>query len=129
MFDVSFDEKTKELTTILDDIEVNLSSIQALAIVSVEGLPIVAKLPPQFEETILAAMVSAILSLGDQIATTLGKGTLKRTMIEGQSGVVVVTSAGSNAVLAASAGTDVKLGLLFHEMEAAAKSIAEVLDK
>ena len=106
-----------------------MKSIQALAIVSVEGLPITSKLPPNFEETIVAAMTAAMLSLGDQIASTLGKGVLNKIMVEGAHGVVVTMAAGANAVLTASASNDAKLGLLFHQMTSATKNIADILDK
>ena len=129
MFDVSLDERTKELTTILDEMQTNMKSIQALAIVSVEGLPITSKLPANFEETIVAAMTAAMLSLGDQIASTLGKGVLGKIMVEGAHGVVVTMAAGANAVLTASASNDAKLGLLFHQMTNATKNIADILDK
>ncbi len=127
MFDLNFDERSKDMTTILSEVESNVKEIQAAAVVSVEGLPIASKLPDNYEDTIIAAMTAAMLSLGDKIAINLDRGSLEKIMIEGAHGVVVSMSAGPNAVLTISASKDAKLGLLFMEMEKAAKKIAEIL--
>lgn len=127
IFDFTFDERTKDMSAILDEIDLNVREIEAAAVVSVEGLPIASKLPDQYEDTIIAAMTAAMLSLGDKIASNLNKGTLEKIMVEGAHGVVVSMSAGPNAVLTVSASKDSKLGLLFLEMQNAAKKIAELL--
>ncbi len=127
MFDFNFDERTKDLSAILNEVELNVREVQAAAVVSVEGLPIASKLPEGWDDTIVAAMTAAMLSLGDKIANNLNKGTLEKIMIEGIHGVVVSMAAGPNAVLTVSAAKDAKLGLLFMEMSNASKKIAEIL--
>ena len=127
MFDFNFDERTKELSAILHEMELNVREIQAAAVVSVEGLPIASKLPEGWDDTIVAAMTAAMLSLGDKIANNLNKGNLEKIMIEGIHGVVVSMAAGPNAVLTVSAAKDAKLGLLFMEMSNATKKIGEIL--
>ena len=127
IFDFNFSERTKDMASILDEIDLNVREIQAAAVVSVEGLPIASKLPDQYEDTIIAAMTAAMLSLGDKIASNLDKGTLEKIMIEGANGVVVSMAAGPNAVLTVSAEKDAPLGLLFMEMAAGAKKISELL--
>ena len=127
MFDFSFDERTKDLSAVLDEIDLNVRELEVAAIVSVEGLPIASKLPEEDQETIIAAMTAAMLSLGDKIASNLNKGTLEKIMVEGAHGVIVSMAAGPNAVLTVSAGREVALGLLFLEMQNAAKKIGEIL--
>ncbi|MHA2403575.1 MAG: roadblock/LC7 domain-containing protein, partial [Candidatus Kariarchaeaceae archaeon] len=109
MFDFNFDERTKDLSAILNEMELNVREVQAAAVVSVEGLPIASKLPEGWDDTIVAAMTAAMLSLGDKIANNLNKGTLEKIMIEGVHGVVVSMAAGPNAVLTVSAAKDAKL--------------------
>lgn len=127
IFDFNFSERTKDMASILDEINSNVKEIQASAVVSVEGLPIASKLPEQYEDTIVAAMTAAMLSLGDKIAANLDKGTLEKIMIEGANGVVVSMAAGPNAVLTVSAEKNAPLGLLFMEMANGAKKISELL--
>ncbi|RMG24013.1 MAG: hypothetical protein D6732_24165 [Methanobacteriota archaeon] len=127
MFDFSFDDKAKDLDEILREIDVNVKEIEAAAIVSIEGLPIAARMPPEYEDAIVAAMTAAMLSLGEKISNNLNRGVLQKIFVEGKDGHVISVAAGSNAVLTVSTNKDAKLGLIFHEMEIAAKKIAEIL--
>ena len=71
------------MNEVLNELDQNVRELEASAVVSVEGLPIASKLPEQYEDTIVAAMTAAMLSLGDKIANNLNKGTLEKIMIEG----------------------------------------------
>lgn len=128
MFDFSFEEKQQELNGILTALHSNVQSLVGSAIVSIEGLPIAKNLPDNLEDTLVAALTAAMLSLGEKIATTLSKGSLDKIMVEGDHGVVVTMNAGPNAVLTVSASKDAKLGIIFLEMREATKKIASILE-
>ena len=119
--------KVKNLEEILKDLEVSIPQIQAAAIVSVEGLPIASALPSGVDETMIAAMTAAMLSLGERAAAELNKGELEQVYIKGQDGYVIAMGAGNNAVLTLSATKDAKLGLIFLEMERAAVKISKIV--
>lgn len=119
--------KAKTLEDVLKDLEIAVPQIQAVAIVSVEGLPIASALPADVDETMIAAMTAAMLSLGERAAAELNKGELEQVYIKGKEGYVVAMGAGDNAVLTLSASKDAKLGMIFLEMERAAKKIAELV--
>lgn len=119
--------KSETLEGILKDLEASVPEIQAAAIVSVEGLPIAAQLPPDVDETRVAAMTAAMLSLGERAAQELGKGELEQVFISGKDGYILVTSAGPNAVLTVSTTKNVKLGLIFLDMRRSAQRIAELI--
>ncbi|MHA1754473.1 MAG: roadblock/LC7 domain-containing protein [Candidatus Odinarchaeia archaeon] len=119
--------KAETLEDVLKDLELSIPQIQAAAIVSVEGLPIASALPSGVDETMIAAMTAAMLSLGERAAAELNKGELEQVFIKGKDGYVIAMGAGENAVLTLSATKDVKLGLIFLEMERAAKKIAKLV--
>ncbi|MCG3215321.1 MAG: roadblock/LC7 domain-containing protein [Candidatus Heimdallarchaeota archaeon] len=98
-----------------------------VAIVSLEGLPIVSLVLERIEETRFAAMTAAMLSLGERVAVELKKGLLKKIFVEGEEGYIVTMQAGDDAVLTVSATSDTKLGLLFLDMERAANKVANIL--
>ena len=98
--------------------------IEASAVVSVDGLAIASDLPANVEEDRVAAMSAAMLSLGERIAGELERGTLDQVYIRGGSGYLLLTSAGSDAVLTALARKDAKLGLVFLDLKRAAQDIA-----
>ncbi|WEU39899.1 MAG: roadblock/LC7 domain-containing protein [Candidatus Odinarchaeum yellowstonii] len=120
-------QKAETLDSVLRDLEAAVPQIQAAAIVSVEGLPIASILPANVDETMIAAMTAAMLSLGERAAAELNKGELEQVYVKGKDGYIIVMGAGANAVLTLSATKDVKLGLIFLEMERAAKKIAKLV--
>ncbi|MCY3410874.1 MAG: roadblock/LC7 domain-containing protein [Candidatus Heimdallarchaeota archaeon] len=128
MFDFSFEEKQSQMNEILDNLHSNVGGILGSSIVSIEGLPIAKKLPEGLEDTLVAALTAAMLSLGEKIATTLSKGSLDKILVGGAHGVVVTMSAGPNAVLTVSADNEAKEGIIYYEMREATKKIASILE-
>src|SRR4030067_1747512 len=75
--------------------------IEASAVVSVGGLIMASALPTDVEEDRVSAMSAAMLSLGERIASELGRGALEQVYIRGDSGFILVTAVGQEAVLPA----------------------------
>jgi len=111
----------------INELRFRSAGIVDVAIVSLEGLPIVSLVLENVEETRFSAMTAAMLSLGERVAAELNKGLLKKIFIEGDYGVIVTMQAGDDAVLTVSATTDTKLGLLFLDMKRATEKIARIL--
>ena len=101
--------------------------IEASAVVSVDGLIMASALPVEVEEDRVSAMSAAMLSLGERIAGELGRGALEQVYIRGDSGYVILTSVGEEAVLTALAREGAKLGLIFLEMRRAAEDLARLV--
>jgi hypothetical protein len=101
--------------------------IIASAVVSVDGLIMASALPAEVEEDRVSAMSAAMLSLGERIAMELGRGSLEQVYIRGDSGYVLVTAVGQEAVLTALARENAKLGLIFLEMRRAAEHLARIV--
>ncbi|MHA1674541.1 MAG: roadblock/LC7 domain-containing protein [Promethearchaeota archaeon] len=115
------------LDDILHDLLYSIPEVQAAAIVSVEGLPIASALPPDADETRIAAMTAAILSLGERAAQELGKGTLEQVFVRGINGYILTMSAGPNAVLTISTTKDIKLGLMFLDTKRTCEKIVKLV--
>ena len=101
--------------------------IEAAAVVSFDGLPMAAALPPSMDEDRVAAMSAALLSLGERAAQGLGRGELSQVYIEGDSGTVFLISADDEAVLVAVASKGAKVGMMLYEVKRTASAVAEVL--
>lgn len=101
--------------------------IEASAVVSVDGLIIASALQQGVEEDRVSAMSAAMLSLGERIASELGRGTLEQVYIKGDAGFIVLTAVGSEAVLTALARQEAKLGMIFLEMRRAAQDLARLV--
>jgi predicted regulator of Ras-like GTPase activity (Roadblock/LC7/MglB family) len=111
----------------LRELQASSPDIEASAVVSVDGLSIASALPQGVEEDRVSAMSAAMLSLGERIATELGRGSLEQVYIKGQKGYVVLMSVGEEAVLTVMAREQAKLGLILLDMRRAAEDLAKLI--
>ncbi|MGD2252102.1 MAG: roadblock/LC7 domain-containing protein [Anaerolineales bacterium] len=111
----------------LRDLQASTPDVEASAVVSADGLTMASALPIDVEEDRVAAMSAAMLSLGERIASELGRGALDQVYIRGKMGYVLLMSVGENAVLTVLAREQAKLGLLFLDMRRAAKDLIGLL--
>ncbi len=111
----------------LRDLQASSPDVEASAVVSVDGLTIASALPSEVEEDRVSAMSAAMLSLGERIATELGRGSLDQVYIRGKKGYVVLMSVGDEAVLTVLAREQAKLGLLFLDMRRSTEDLSKLL--
>ncbi|MHA1804851.1 MAG: roadblock/LC7 domain-containing protein [Promethearchaeota archaeon] len=121
-------ENISELMEMLKQLEAVNSDIQGSAIVSVQGLPICSVLSQNSNEGIVSAMSAAILSVSERAVEELNRGQLKRILIEGNEGLIILSRAGNNAILCTLAKSNASLGMVFLNIQSVSKRIAELLD-
>lgn len=119
--------RTELLVDRLRDLQASTPDIEASAIVSVDGLIMASALPASVEEDRVSAMSAAMLSLGERIASELGRGVLNQVYIKGSDGYVILMSVGEEAVLTVLARKEAKLGLIFLDMRRTAEDLAAFL--
>lgn len=119
--------RSEQLVERLRAMQAAAPEIEASAVVSVDGLIIASALQQGVEEDRVSAMSAAMLSLGERIASELGRGTLEQVYIKGDAGFIVLTAVGSEAVLTALARQEAKLGMIFLEMRRAAQDLARLV--
>jgi uncharacterized protein len=116
--------RTEQLVTRLRDLQANSGDVEAAAIVSVDGLSMASSLPADIEEDRVSAMSAAMLSLGERISSELGRGELEQVMVKGESGYVILTAVGEEAVLTVLARKDAKLGLIFLDVNRTVEALS-----
>ncbi|MHA1689671.1 MAG: roadblock/LC7 domain-containing protein [Promethearchaeota archaeon] len=121
-------ENISELMDMLKQLEAVNSDIQGSAIVSIQGLPICSVLSQNSNEGIVSAMSAAILSVSERAVEELNRGQLKRILIEGNEGLIILSRAGNNAILCTLAKSNASLGMVFLNIQSVSKRIAELLD-
>jgi predicted regulator of Ras-like GTPase activity (Roadblock/LC7/MglB family) len=119
--------RTELMVDRLRDMQVSSPDIEASAIVSVDGLPIATALPREVEEDRVSAMSAAMLSLGERIASELGRGNLSEVQIKGEKGFVILQSLGAEAVLTVLAREGAKMGLVLLDMRRAVDDLAKLV--
>lgn len=101
--------------------------IEGSAIVSVDGLSIASALRQEVEEDRVSAMSAAMLSLGERIASELGRGVLDQVYIKGVNGYVILMAVGDEAVLTSMARKEAKLGLILLDMRRAVDDLTGLI--
>ncbi len=120
-------DMAEALTEVLRRFQGAAPGVRGSAVVSFDGFTIASELPGSVEERRVSAMAAAMLALGEQTANEFEHGGLERVFVEGAAGYTIVTSAGPDAVLAAIAGKDAKLGLIFLQMGRIAEAAKEIM--
>lgn len=115
------------LGSVLSELNGTSADIEASGIISTDGLMMASVLPQGMDEDRVGAMSAAMLSLGDRTAQELARGKLEQVLIKGDSGYVLMTYAGSDAVLTVMAKPNAKLGLIFLDVKRAAENVAQMI--
>ena len=121
------EEIPQSLDEILKSLLAAIPEIKSAAIVSVEGLPIASALPQGVDETRIAAMTAALLSLAERAVHEMEKGDYEQLYVKGSNGYLLVLAAGPNAVLTVSTTSDVRLGLIFLDCKRTTEKIAKLI--
>jgi len=119
--------RTELLMDRLRDLQASSGDVEGAAIVSVDGLSMASALRADVEEDRVSAMSAAMLSLGERIASELGRGTLEQVNVRGENGYVILTAVGEDAVLTVLARKDAKLGLILLDVTRTVSALAEIV--
>lgn len=119
--------RTESMVDRLRELQGTTPEIEASAVVSVDGLIIASSLPAGIEEDRVSAMSAAMLSLGERIASELGRGMLDQVYVRGAGGYVILMSVGDEAVLTTIVRKDAKLGLIFLDMRRSTDDLEQLV--
>lgn len=127
--------KTEMLTELLEDLSrASQGNVQASVIISrSQGLPLCSHFPPNHssetvpEEDVIAGRAIQIESQTIKVFKQLKRGPFVRMLIEGESGYVIVTDAGKDAILAVLTTKGANIGYMFFMMARHSKRIANIL--
>ncbi len=115
------------LNSILNELNGTSADIEASGVISTDGLMMASQLPAGMDEYRVGAMSAAMLSLGDRTAQELARGHLEQVLVKGNKGYVLMTHAGSEAVVTVLAKPNAKLGLIFLDVKRAAEQISKLV--
>lgn len=97
-------------------------------LVSKEGVLISTSLSGDKNLDIISAAIAAIQSVSKRVVEQLARGRLKRILIEGVDGLMILSEIGSNAILGTFPKSDPNLGMVFLNIPGLPNKIAELLD-
>ncbi|MFX1366937.1 MAG: roadblock/LC7 domain-containing protein [Promethearchaeota archaeon] len=117
----------ENLDNILEKLIDSIPEVNAATLVSTEGEILASVMPKDVEETTIAVMIAALLSLAESAITLINRGEIQQLYIKGIDGYLLVLRAGPNAVLSLSASKDVRLGEIFLYCIRTCEKIAKLI--
>lgn len=112
--------------TALCDLAASGAGVEAAVVVSLDGLPMAAHGAP-IDADRLGALCGELASLARTLAGEFRRGGADEVWVRGDGGVVLMSGAGSAAILAVLAREDARLGMLRLETQRAARRIATMV--
>ena len=115
--DIGTTHRVGQLDWLLDDLVRRIAHITKAVILSQDGMTLGASDSLERDDAEhLAALAAGVQSLARGASRHFGGGAARQTVIEMESGFLLVTAAGSGTCLAVITGPDADLGLVAYEM-------------
>ena len=114
------------LEKILSDLK-KTGDINGCATVSRDGLLMASDISADVDGGAFAAMSATMLGTAETAASELVRGIPDRVIVESSGGKIIISGAGSNALLVCTAASEASLGLILVEMSRASEKIKKVL--
>lgn len=105
-----------------------LKDVQGRIFVSKEGLTIYSALKGDVNNDVVSAICATIINISLGALRELNCGDLKRLIIDGDDGIIILSKAGENAISCTLAKSDASLGTIFLNIQSISKKISELLD-
>lgn len=109
----------------LDNLRATVPELAGVLLASLDGQPILAKLPGDVDAKRFAAMAAAAASVGRRVSESLNTGPLTEVSLVGSDGQIFLYNAGGKAVLAVIGQVGANTGLIHLEARWAAKEIGD----
>ncbi|MFX1380224.1 MAG: roadblock/LC7 domain-containing protein [Promethearchaeota archaeon] len=115
------------LETFIENFFGSNPDIQGAAIFNLQGFAIRSILPRDVDETIVSAMSAAIISVSERAVVELKRGKLKRILIEGVDGLIILSKIGENVIFCTLVKSGASLGMIFIGIQTISKEISRYL--
>lgn len=120
--------RASAVRSVLRELNAFSAEVEASAAITGDGFIIGAVLGQGVDADRFGAMCASLLALAERAAQEIGRGKLKQVLVEGETGLMLLVHAGSNAVLAVAARPTVNLGMIFLEARKAAQKIRSTVE-
>jgi len=115
------------INTVLRSLNKVSEHIEASSVMSRDGISVASVLHDGVDPNRLGAMCASLLSLGDTTAKELDRGKVKKLLLEGENGYILIIHIGNKAVLGIVTRPNANLGMVFVEAKKTAMQILQIL--
>jgi len=116
-----------QINTVLRALNRVSEHIEASSVMSRDGISVASVLSEGVDPNRLGAMCASLLSLADTTAKELDRGKVKKLLLEGENGYILIIHIGNKAVLGIVTRPNANLGMVFVEAKKTAMDILKIL--
>ena len=117
----------EQLNKALKALQSGSPDVEAVALISEDGLMVASALPQDLDEIRVGGMSATLLSLGTRSSAELRRGKVEEIIVRGEYGYTVMLNAGRGTLLLVVANQNAKLGLIFFDMHDTIEKIGTIL--
>jgi uncharacterized protein len=117
----------ERITQELKALQSGSPDVEAVALISEDGLIVASALPQDLDELRVGGMSATLLSLGTRSSAELRRGKVEEIIVRGDNGYTVMQNAGRGMLLLVVTNKNAKLGLIFFDMHEAIEKIGYIL--
>jgi predicted regulator of Ras-like GTPase activity (Roadblock/LC7/MglB family) len=118
-----------KLVGILRDLSNVTQGVDGATLVRHDGLIVSTWTPNLSDDSIAAAMSAALLNIGANVVNQLELGDLRRVVVSGRVGDIILTKAADELILSVITRKGASLGMAFLELSRARERIAEAMSE
>ncbi len=100
--------------------------VSGAAIVDKEGNVMESDLPAEVHVETFGIMCATIVGASNSLNSELGRSRVKKTIVDSDTGRIIIADAGEDLVLSVVIGESKRLGVLFDEIENAVERIKQI---
>ena len=115
------------LENILKELESRDPDIEWSVIARADGLILASNIGVDVDRDVIAAMTASLFNIGARAVKELARGSIRRVLVEGENGNIIVMNIGGGIILSAVLKKDANLGLALLEIERAATALQDIL--
>nr|MDO8133339.1 roadblock/LC7 domain-containing protein [Candidatus Njordarchaeum guaymaensis] len=119
----------ERLARILKELTTSTQGIDGTLLVRPDGLIVSSWIPSLPDGSVAAAMSAALLNIGANVMKQLELGELKRVVVSGGTGDIVLVKAGEDMILSAVTRRGTSLGMAFLELGRTSERISRALSE
>jgi predicted regulator of Ras-like GTPase activity (Roadblock/LC7/MglB family) len=122
------DSSLKErLTQILKGLGGSVQGLEGAFLVRPDGLIVASWISSPRDSSVTAAMSAAVLNIGANVMKQLELGDLKRVVVSGDKGDIVLVKAGESMILSVITGKGANLGMIFVKLAQTSEKLSREL--
>ncbi|PKQ28654.1 MAG: hypothetical protein CVT63_01705 [Candidatus Anoxymicrobium japonicum] len=119
--------REEQMIETLKKLRSDSDSVQAVALISSDAMPLASDMPDGMTEELLSATASSLIASGEKVAGELLRGDVEQVYLRGSFGDLVVVKVNDDVILACAVDNQAKMGMTLLDVNRCAQKLAGII--